>query len=81
MAEVQDRAREFIQEVKDKYPEKTIVLCSHGDFLRMVISVLLNKTIEEADSSYRMDNGSYSIFDFSNGSWEMVAFSLLPHGE
>jgi broad specificity phosphatase PhoE len=81
MAEVQHRAREFVQEVKEKYPKKTVVLCSHGDFLRMVISVLLNKTIEEADSTFRMDNGSYSIFDFNNGSWKMVAFSLLPHEE
>ena len=75
LTEVQDRAREFVKEVKEKYPEKTVVLCSHGDFLRMVISILENKSIEEADSTYRMDNASYSMFELRDGTWKMVSFN------
>lgn len=75
LTEVQDRAREFVKEVKEKYPGKTVVLCSHGDFLRMVISILENKSIEEADSTYRMDNASYSVFELRDGTWKMVSFN------
>jgi len=78
LTEVQARARSFIKDVTEKYPGKTVVLCSHGDFLRMVISVLMNKTIEEVDSTYRMENASYSVFDLENGVWKMVAFNLMP---
>ncbi len=78
LAEVQARARAFVNDVTEKYSGKTVVLCSHGDFLRMVISVLMNKTIEEADSTYRMENASFSMFELDNAAWKMVAFNQMP---
>jgi len=81
LIEVQERACSFVNDIAEKYPGKTVLLCSHGDFLRMVISVLMDKTIEEANSTYRMENASYSVFELEDGAWRMVAFNQLPPRE
>jgi broad specificity phosphatase PhoE len=78
LTEVRKRAIAFIKNVTEKYSGKTIVLSSHGDFLRMVISVLMNKSIAEADANYRMGNASYSIFEQEDSEWKMVAFNQIP---
>jgi broad specificity phosphatase PhoE len=78
LTEVRIRASAFVKDMTEKYPGKTIVLCSHGDFLRMVISILMNKSIDEANASYRMDNASYSDFTQENGNWKMAAFNQMP---
>jgi probable phosphoglycerate mutase len=81
LMEVQKRALTFIKDITEKYPGKTVALCSHGDFLRMVISILLKKTIEEADTIYRMENASYSVFEQDNGTWKMISFNQIPPQE
>jgi broad specificity phosphatase PhoE len=78
LIEVRARASSFVKDVTERYPGKTIVVCSHGDFLRMMISVLMNKSIDEANDAYRMDNASYSDFILENGIWKTAAFNLTP---
>lgn len=78
LKEVQARASAFVKDVTEKYPGKSVVLCSHGDFLRMVISVLMNESIDKANATYRMDNASYSIFEREAGEWKMVVFNQIP---
>ena len=78
LTEVRARASAFVKDVIEKYPGKTVVLCSHGDFLRMVISVLMNESIDKANATYRMDNASYSVFEREDGTWKMAAFNQVP---
>lgn len=78
LTEVRARASAFVKDVTEKYPDKTVVLSSHGDFLRMVISVLMNKSIDEANATYRMENASYSVFEQENSTWKMAAFNQIP---
>ena len=49
LREVQKRAMKFLQEIENDFTDLNVVVCSHGDFLRMLISVLTKKSIQEAN--------------------------------
>lgn len=76
--DVRRRAQKFIADVTAKYQDQTVLVCSHGDFLRTVISIFLNITAEEA-SGIQLDNASYSIFELDNGKWNLVKLNQSAH--
>ena len=45
--------------------------------MRTLMGLVLRKSIEEA-SSIHFDNASYSILEFENGHWNLVALNHLP---
>ena len=61
LTEVQGRARQFLDVVENDYDGLRVVVCSHGDFLRMLISLLLGISIEEANEIH-LENAAYSSF-------------------
>ena len=71
LREVQKRALKFLQDIENNYKNLNIVVCSHGDFLRMLISVIKKISIEEANDIH-LDNVSYSLFEYADGHWETV---------
>ena len=68
LIEVQARARQFLDEVEEMYDGLRVVVCSHGDFLRMLISLLLGISIEEANEIH-IENAAYSRFVKEGGKW------------
>lgn len=70
LTEVRQRATIFLNEVLVGPDHRTILICSHGDFLRALVSVMRGITIEEA-ASIHFDNASYSIVDNANGHWDI----------
>ncbi len=77
LSEVRQRASKFLDDVAANYQGQTVLVCSHGDFLRTLISLVLQKSIEEI-SSIHFDNASYSILEFEDGHWNLVALNQLP---
>ena len=75
LVEVQQRAMTFLQDLIANYPDQTILVCSHGDFMRALMSLLLKISIEEASGIY-FDNASYSILEMVNGHWNAIALNL-----
>ena len=76
MVQVRQRAAGFLEQVTRQHPGETVVLCSHGDFLRMVLSAALNLDIEAA-SHYHFDNASYSILEWDGKNWYVAALNQV----
>jgi broad specificity phosphatase PhoE len=76
LREVQQRAATFLQDVQSKYEELNVLVCSHGDFIRMLMSLLMQIEIEEANSIH-LDNVSYSIFDQESNIWRVSAINKV----
>lgn len=68
LREVQDRARQFLAEIEGQYAGQRVVICSHGDFLRMLISLLRGITIDEANNIH-LENATYSHFVKQDDVW------------
>jgi alpha-ribazole phosphatase len=76
LVEVQQRAETFLRDLTANYQDQTILVCSHGDFMRALISLLLQISIEEASGIY-FDNASYSILEMVDDEhWNTVALNL-----
>jgi len=75
LLEVQQRAEAFLSDVIANYQDQTVLVCSHGDFMRVLIGLLLQVSIEEASGIY-FENASYSILEFENGHWNTVKLNL-----
>jgi broad specificity phosphatase PhoE len=76
LLEVRQRAASFLSDLTTNYQDQTVLACSHGDFMRALVSLLLQISIEEASGIY-FDNASYSILDFENGNWNPVAMNRI----
>lgn len=75
LVEVQQRAMTFLRDLTANYQDQTVLVCSHGDFMRALMSLLLQISIEEASGIY-FDNASYSILEMADGRWTTVALNL-----
>lgn len=77
LLDVQQRARLFLSELTSPDSERTVLVCSHGDFLRALMSLLLQVGLEEA-AGIHLDNGSFTILERQEGCWKLVALNRLP---
>jgi len=75
LREVQCRAKEFLAEIEEKYSGQSVVVCSHGDFLRMLISLLRSISIEEANGIH-LENAAYSRFIKKDAGWVNQGMNL-----
>jgi broad specificity phosphatase PhoE len=80
LIEVRQRAGAFLQQLITNNQGQTVLVCSHGDFLRMLMSVILKKDADEAETStsFFLDNASFSIFKLDGDQWKIIAFNQLP---
>jgi len=78
LREVRQRAAAFLQDVQSRYEELNVLVCSHGDFIRMLMSLLMQIEIEEANTIH-LDNGSYSVFDQDGNIWSVSAINKVIH--
>jgi alpha-ribazole phosphatase len=74
LQEVQQRAEEFLSDLTANYQGQTVLVCSHGDFMRALISLLSKIEIEEA-SKYYFDNASYTVLELDNDRWNLIALN------
>jgi alpha-ribazole phosphatase len=74
LREVQKRALKFLHKIEDDSADLNVVVCSHGDFLRMLISVITHISIEEANGIH-LNNTSYSIFERGDKQWNTIAIN------
>lgn len=74
LREVRARAEKFLHEIETGYAGLNVVVCSHGDFLRMLMGVITKISIQEANDIY-LNNASYSIFLRENDKWHTVSIN------
>ncbi len=74
LTEVRQRAGVFINQVLAQYDQRTVLICSHGDFMRALVSLMRGITVEEV-ARIHFDNASYSIADHDDQEWEVIALN------
>jgi broad specificity phosphatase PhoE len=77
LVEVQQRAAEFLSLSTAAYQGQTVLVCSHGDFMRTLMSLLHQITIEQASEIF-FENASYSILELQDGRWNLLELNQLP---
>ena len=77
LLEVRNRAADFLSDLITNYKGQTVCVCSHGDFMRILLS-LLQQVGPEATSEIYFDNASYTILELEDGKWNMVVFNQAP---
>lgn len=75
--EVRERARKFLSIVLEKHCEQTVVVCSHGDLMRMLVGNILGIEIDQANKIH-FNNASYSLFEYNGQHWRAMAINRLP---
>lgn len=79
LIDLQSRAGAFLNELLEIHSNKVVLVSSHGDFIRMLMSVILSIKIEEA---IRQDigNTSLSILDhLDNREWKTIEINNTSH--
>ena len=76
--EVVERAKEFLKKL-DRYHGKTILIVSHGRFMRAFLSVLLNKHLREIMQE-KFWNTSVTIIELKE-KCEIIKYNCIEHLE
>lgn len=60
--EAWDRSKDFFQEIRQKYPSHTLLMCSHGRQLRVILSQLIDQDLSKMEN-YSHQNTSLAIVE------------------
>ena len=69
LSDVFARAISFFEDVRRRFPGKRVLIVSHGEFVRIAIGVLLNKTVIETVEharTTRLHNACVNVFQIIN---------------
>lgn len=77
LQEVRERAAEFFSQLASGHEDQTILVCSHGDFMRAFLSVLQQTELEQTSGVF-FENASYSILELEQGRWDLMVLNQLP---
>lgn len=76
LSEVRKRADAFIQKLIIEHIGESILICSHGDFMRMMIGSMLQIDIDAA-TAFFFSNASYSVFELTDNHWKVIALNRI----
>ncbi|MEK6221351.1 MAG: histidine phosphatase family protein [Chloroflexota bacterium] len=77
--DLRGRAENFLNSVRQKHQGQVLIVCSHGDFIRMLLSVVLIQEIKQAIKQ-PLDNTSYTIVEhLESKTWQIKEINKTPH--
>lgn len=76
--DMRQRLSQFLEELKENYPDKNILLVTHGGVNRVLISLLTDKSLEEA-AQVSQDNTAVNIFEMTEGSTKTITINDTRH--
>ena len=74
----ESRLIKAVKTALDKNKNKTIVIISHGGCIRILMSYLLRKPLEET-FKYSPPNASISVFDYKDEKFEKILIGNIHH--
>jgi alpha-ribazole phosphatase len=74
LLEVRKRALDFLSDLITNCQAQTVFVCTHGDFMRVLLSLIQQVDIEKTSGIY-FDNASHSILELENGNWNLIALN------
>ncbi len=72
--QVRNRAEAVLSDIISESRGKSILICSHGDFIRSMIGVLMGIDIDIAENFF-LDNASYSILEQKQDGWKILTLN------
>ncbi len=79
LVDVFERARKLMENLGNEKQKETVLVVSHGDFLRMVLGAIQEISLEEANLIH-LDNTSYSIAELDlMGKWKIITINNTDH--
>jgi broad specificity phosphatase PhoE len=76
LGEVRKRADIFLQKLIPEHLGESVLIVSHGDFMRMMTSVILQIDIDSA-TAFHFDNASYSVFELTENRWKVNTLNRI----
>ncbi len=76
LSEVRERADAVIDKIVARHRGESVLVCSHGDFMRMMIGSILQIDVDMA-TAFHFDNASYSVFEFTDNRWKIIALNRI----
>lgn len=77
LEQVRQRADSFIKYLLEEHLGESILACSHGDLMRMLVSSVLQINVDTAQAFY-FDNASYSVFEYNDQQWKIITSNRIP---
>jgi broad specificity phosphatase PhoE len=74
--QVRSRAEAVLTDVLRQSEGKSVLICSHGDFIRSMIGVLMGIDADVV-TNFFLDNASYSILEKHQGAWKILTLNRL----
>ena len=74
------RVREFLDEIKEKYKGKNVLVVSHGVTLKVFVKIIKNQNLKEFSESGGIFNTSLSLISYDK-KWDIKYLSKLDHLE
>jgi len=72
--QVRSRAEAVLADILSESEGKSVLICSHGDFIRSMIGVLMGIDIDIAEN-FLLDNASYSILEQQQDGWKILTLN------
>lgn len=76
--EVQDRAMGKISEIMNVYPDKTVVIVSHGAIIRTILSACLHTPLKYL-WSFQQDNTAVNIINYADNNFYIETLNNTSH--
>ncbi len=74
------RARKIVDEAYKNYKNKNVVFVSHGGLINILMSLLLNKSLDEIKAMGHPENASISILEFKeDNNHNLILFNYNEH--
>lgn len=78
LSEVRSRADAFLRKIIDEQLGEVVLVCSHGDFMRQMVGSILQIDVDKA-TTFHFDNASYSIFEYNDNHWKVIALNRIAN--
>lgn len=69
------RAKKAVEYCIQTYPDKTIIVTTHGAFLKSVIQTLTEGQVDYMNRDIWLDNGSYCIAERNHDHWNLSLYN------
>jgi len=77
-SQLRQRATEVLSEIYAQSKGKSVLIVSHGDFIRNMIGSLMQIEAGVA-RNIQIDNASYSVLENHQGSWQIVKLNITTY--
>jgi broad specificity phosphatase PhoE len=74
---LRSRAQVFLKQLEVEESAESVLVISHGGFLRMMLGIIMGKDLKES-IAIPLENACYSIIEY-DGSWHVKAINRIDH--